>query len=65
MPNLHCERCQKSTPQAVVQGRRRKAEPGKDTTAYGYYPVTHTCKECGNVTKSKLYPDLLADVFSV
>ena len=65
MGYYYCEKCGKSTPADVVQGKRRKVDDGKDARIYGYYTVTHTCRECGAVAKSKLYPDLLADFFSV
>ncbi len=57
---LHCKTCRRRVRMHREQSRRLVGR-GRDA----YYAVTYTCLACGTVDQTKMYPNLLASVFSI
>ena len=57
---LPCKTCRKRTRQTWKRSSRLVGR-GADA----YYVTTFTCLECGATEKSKMYPNLLSDFFSI
>jgi len=61
---MKCKKC-KST-NVFVEKSKIKSDPSKNNDYhYDFFHETITCKSCGHVDKSTIYPNLLSDMFSL